>query len=347
MSLPSLDDADDLAGVVAGPADVAADPPARARPNKPAPEDPRPFVERYRGTQWDAAPLQVPPVARPRHGLTLNWPILIAGVLVVLTVAVGGAFVMIGQKKPTGLAAFRNTTPAPVSVWVVPAATATPAAVGTGSPATLDPSPSPPPWLADPAHPVALFIAQMSSDEISFHLSADFEVRAGTEYLSIAYELDAAGEDYAVVLEMTGESSDLTVRMVVKDGTFYAKVDDGSWLRGEGAPPPGNVFGEVTAESYDGIGYVGEEAAGGRRLHHLRLPVFSWPGPADRAIAIVRAPSVFTWDVWADNAGRPRLAEISFDVTMRIGSREVQATLVFDYRFTKFGRQITIQAPAP
>jgi hypothetical protein len=53
------------------------------------------------------------------------------------------------------------------------------------------------------------------------------------------------------------------------------------------------------------------------------------------------------WDVWVDASGRPRSARTTVDVTVRVDGRDVAATLDFDYRLSRFGKDITIEVPAP
>lgn len=228
MSVPSpLDDADDQA-------EVTAPPPGRARPRKPAPEDPRPFVERYRGTQWDPSPPQPPQVAPRQRRSALTWPVLIGAVVVVLAPAVGGVYALVSSRRPTGLSAFRNTTPAPAQVWVVPTATATGAVDPSSSPVGVAPTPQS--WRADSEHPAALFIAQMSEPDLSFHLDANVAMEVQGQAGALEYAMDVSAQDYAVGLTVTSVGLDLNVQMVVKDGYYYARVDDGEWMRGEGAP---------------------------------------------------------------------------------------------------------------
>lgn len=308
-------------------------------PKPPRDEDPRPFVERYRGTEFDQVPATMP-VAQRRRGIPLTWTVLIGGVLVLLAISVSVVFMLVGQRKPTGLAEFRNGTPA--RVYVRPAATA--AASSSVAPTAM-PTAVAQPWRSDPSHPATLFIAQMTRPDLTYHLAAGAGITAASEPMHLEYDMDVAGNDYAVTVELTAGGTATVMDMVVKNGTFYGRVDGGEWARADGAPPAGESFGEATASSWQGVEYIGPEIRSGKRLHHLRLPVYSWPGPADRAFVVVRAPSVFVWDVWVDETGRPRTAEISFEMTVRMYNQNVALTFDFDYRFSKVGKPITISVP--
>ena len=312
-------------------------------PRRPPPDlDPRSFVERYRGSEWQPAASDLQAAPKQAGGRT-KWPLILGVVLVAGALVVGGMYAWLGSKKPTGLGAFRDSTPAPVQVYVVPGASTTPA--GSGGAPTLSPTQAPQPWLADSLHPAARFIAQMAAPDLSFHVRADVLVAAAGDLGSLDYVMDVAGPDYAVELRYLSPTSELAVDMVVKDGDYYARDDGGAWMHGQGAPPPGNPFGEVRDASYSQLEYVGREAVDGKLLHHVRLPVFRWPGPADRALSIVRAPSVFKWDVWIDAEGRPRMAAATFDVTTRSSGRDVPVTLDFGYTISKFGKTISIKVP--
>lgn len=53
------------------------------------------------------------------------------------------------------------------------------------------------------------------------------------------------------------------------------------------------------------------------------------------------------WDVWVDDVGRPRSASIVVELTARFEGRDVAVSLAFDYRLSRFGKDITIEVPAP
>ena len=275
--------------------------------------------------------------------MTLTWWTMVSGgVLVLLVVTVSVVFMLVGQKKPTGLADFRNRTPAPARVYVRPATTA--AASSSVAPTAM-PTAVAQPWRSDPSHPATLFIAQMSRPDLTYHLAASAAITAASEPMRLEYDMDVATSDYAVTVDLTAIGDATVIDMVVKNGTFYERVDGGAWARADAAPPPAEPFGEVTASSWQGVEYIGAEMRSGKRLHHLRLPVYSWPGPADRAFVVVRAPADLVWDVWVDETGRPRTAEIRFEMTVRMANQNVPLTFDFDYRFSRVGKAVTISVP--
>lgn len=332
--------------------DRAADSPADARASrlgrrKAARQaelsDARPFVERYRGTPWgDAEEPAAGDAAQPRRNY-LTWPVLIGAVLVVLAVAAFGLYVMFGQKAPTGMAAFREMTPAPSSV--PGPASATPGPVGTGASSLPTISPAPQPWRADPVHPASLFIGQMGRSDISFHLDAQVGLVASSAMAQLDYGLDQSGADYSISIRRTALGAELNADMVVIGNNYWARVGDGRWQSGAGTPAPANVFCDLTLTSFDRVVYVGEENYRRHRLHHLQLPCTRWPGPLDRAISIVSAPRLPTWEVWVDDAGRVRFAELAMNASVRWDGADVAMTLSFDYRFSRFGKPMTIKVP--
>jgi hypothetical protein len=334
VSLPPDSEAD--------PAYTRPDPRRRPARKRLPPEDPRPFVDRYRGTQWDLSGRMRRPRTRRRRLLALPWPNLMGGLAVVVAVAVAGAWTMVGLRRPTGLSIFGELTPAPAQVALGPSASTPPA---TGWP-TDEPA-IPQTWRAGSEHPAARFIALMNRPDVSFRINSTVAIAAPIRAGTLVYAMKVSGADYSTVIELTSPSLDLRVRTVVKNGRWYGRVEDGQWTRGQGDPPPANPFGDLTAESYDRLEYVGQEWVNGRLLHHVRLPVLHLPGPADRALAIVTAPPVFRWDVWVDADGQPRSARTTVDVTVRAGGRDVLMTLDFDYRISRFDRKVRITVPAP
>jgi len=201
--------------------------------------------------------------------------------------------------------------------------------------------------MADSRHPAALFIQQLTAPTLSFRLAATLDATAAGQHVAITYGMDVAGPDYSLSLTLRGPPHDVTIETVLKNGYSYARTKGGPWVQSQGAPPAGNPFGVITTDSYAGLEYVGQESIGGHLMHHVRLPVYRWPAPADRAITIVRAPSVLLWDVWVDEAGRPRSAVVTVDVVVRLQGQDIAATLDYDYDIYDFGKEITIQVPRP
>jgi hypothetical protein len=305
------------------------------------PEDPRPFVDRYRSTRWDDSPGKTPPVARSRRGI-LPWPVAIAGLLVLVAVAVISAFVFVGQKQPTGLAAFRQLSPPPQpSVWIVPPTSAASGGVALPT-APVTPAPD---WRMDAHHPARLFIDQMTNVNASFHIAAQMSTTAGGYVANVTASIDISGDDSALSMLMTSATTSLHMRTVTKGQYHYVKIDDRPWVRTVVTQRLDDVFGDATGDSYGRLEYAGVETVDGVRLHHIRLPV-PGPGAGNAIIEITQAPASFVWDIWIDDAGTPRSARLVSYVVARLDGGDYGVTLTSDYLFSNFGQKITIKRPA-
>jgi hypothetical protein len=303
--------------------------------------DPRPFVERYKGTRWDTEPGHVAaPMARRRG--TLPWPVVIAGVLVLVAVTVISALVFVGQRQPSGLAAFRQISPPPQpSLLIVPQTSAPSGGVALPT-APVTP---PPDWRLDAHHPARLFIDQMTNDHASFHIDAQMSTTAGGYVANVTASIDISGDDSALSMLMTSATTSLHMRTVTKGKYHYVKIDDRPWVRTVVSQRLDDVFGDATGDSYGRLEYIGVETVDGVTLHHVRLPV-PGPGAGNAIIEITQAPASFVWDIWIDDAGTPRSARLVSNIVAHLDGGDYGVTLTSDYLFSNFGQKITIKRPA-
>ena len=294
------------------------------------------YADLYRGTQWDNLPRRAP---RSLDRLKVKAPLIVGSMLVVLAIVVTASFMLVGQRKPSGLAGFRASTPAPTQLYIVPPPVASP-------PSPTPAGPTPQAWQTDRHHPVAQFISRMTSLDASYHVQSRVVLSGGGEQVLMAEVADVSGTDYSFALTMTTAANILRLAAVSKDGAYYVKLDQWPWVRRRTPPPAGGVLGNLGADSWARLEYVGPETVDGELLHHLRLPVAGWPGYADTMVfEISQAPATFSWDVWVEDDGRPRGAHLDAAVTMRVDGRDVAFAMTIDYTFSKFGGRITIQAP--
>jgi hypothetical protein len=93
---------------------------------------------------------------------------------------------------------------------------------------------------------------------------------------------------------------------------------------------------------------VGTTKVAGRRLHHLRIPDVEWRrlsrsllGENGEGVRINR----LGYDVFVTKQGLPQVTRLGVDGTVIQAGFEVDVTFDFEYRFSRFGQRVRIDAP--
>jgi hypothetical protein len=313
------------------------------------PVDPRPFVERYRGTPWDSSP-PPPTVILVERRAPFSWPLALAGVVLVGVVI--GAVAMVARPKPTGLAAFVQMTTEPATMTTrprpTPALTTESPPLTTQPPLTMAPSL---PTATLPAGPGRAFVARMLDPNGSYTLAATGAFLYGNEDGTFKFQMDVAGPDLDGSFTLAENRVRTTALVIVKDGVEYVRPAGEPWMRQSGIPSgmPGDLFaGKIPAADWMALEYVGAEQSGGERLHHLRLPIVDWRAFSRLILEKDDGGTIneLSFDIWVTDTGEPRTAEFKFDAVLRAAGVEADITFSMSYQFSRFGEKFVIEAPA-
>jgi len=335
----------------------------RKLPVPTAGDDGRSFTERYRGTQWDTSPVAAmvapQPTAARRGGPSI---LLLVGVGMFLAVAaLVGVILYSDSLRPAFLpgavlpiispAATPAATTGPAAT-VIPSAApsgAVPAPSASASPAT-QPSAIPTAPLQLPDHPADAFVARMLHGA-SYSVEADGRFDFGGERGSWGFAMDVAGRDLSGVFTIAQKRVRVVTDIVVKDNVQYNKFAGEGWIREEGVPEgmPMDMFATTEdPQSWEGLEYVGAVTRNRTQLHHLRLPAAFLPELSAMMLDEYEGGLVvhdLTFDLWVTADGRPRSADLVFDGTVRSAGVEVDMTFNLDYRYSRWGEPIVIEAP--
>lgn len=336
----------------------------------PEPNDGRSFTERYRGTEWDSAPV-VGPVIGPRAAhhtqAQRGGPsiLLLAGVgMLVAVVAVIGVLLYTDSERPVLLPAAVLPISSPLAS--PPAATAPPPVAISPSPAPSVPASVPPaaatpvasasatptaPPLVLPDDPAAAFAVRMLRGDATYTVETEGQFAVGNDRLAWNSTMDVAGRDLSGSMRISQQRVRVLTDIIVKDDVQYTRLAGEEWIREEGVPqgmPMALFLTTNPSGSYSGLEYVKAVKRDGRQLHHLRMPQSFVPGLTDEMIAgyegglSVRS---LTLDLWVTGDGKPAAANLTFDATARAAGVEVDMTIEMAYRFTRWGDDIVIEAP--
>jgi hypothetical protein len=315
--------------------------PTLARPRLRRPAEPLPetsFADRYRGTTWDGEPAQspAPPAASAQRWRPSPRQLMWAGAALLAVAAMAGVVLYAGALPRTGMSGFTGMTPAPTT-----AATQVPTA-----PLQLTPSPSlDPPWVTDPRHPAGLFKELMTSSGLIFRLEVAMALDGSGETAHLAQVADVDGADYSWTETVTTDTKSVEVAAVRKGPYYYTKLDTQPWVR-RGAQPDYGALGNLDAGAWAQMQYVGPESVGNSLMHHLRVAVSGWPGPADSMVfQVVAAPPTYWLDVWVDDKGRPDEATFDAQLTLRVNGGDAPVAVHAEYSFSRWGKRPRIEAP--
>lgn len=356
--------------LIAPPWSPASTPPASYVPRPPTatpePNDGRSFTERYRGTQWDTSPLNGLPDAATVMPHRRGGPsiLLLAGVgMFVAVVAMIGVILYTDMQQPailpaallptsspepssppaaTDSPAATSPSPAPSALASAPPALATPVATANLTPTAL------PPFVL-PNDPLEAFAYRMARGDATYHVAAEGDMDVGNESLAFHMEMDFAGDDVSSVIDISQKRVRARTESIVKDGIQYDRLAGDGWIRSEGTPDglSSGIFGSMY--SLDGLEYVGAVRRNGQLLHHLRFPQEYVPLLNSAFIEDFAGGMTvhdFRFDVWITGDGRARSATFKMDGTAHESGVEVDVTLDFEYRFSRWGEPIVVDAPA-
>jgi hypothetical protein len=164
--------------------------------------------------------------------------------------------------------------------------------------------------------------------------AADVEVTAELEG-------DIAGQDLAIVIELSAANVESLQELRVVGDTAYVRQDDGPWQSAPRAVVADTLTGLLdnlrVVERADDLRYVGLEEVDGRQLHHLtavgEVPYQPSTGGTGQFTAL---------DVWVEEDGTPVLFRGDFSAIDGAGNEGAGST---EMRFSNFGGPVEIEAP--
>jgi hypothetical protein len=164
--------------------------------------------------------------------------------------------------------------------------------------------------------------------------AADVEVTAELEG-------DIAGQDLAIVIELSAANVESLQELRVVGDTAYVRQDDGPWQSAPRAVVADTLTGLLdnlrVVERADDLRYVGLEEVDGRQLHHLtavgEVPYQPSTGGTGQFTAL---------DVWVEEDGTPVLFRGDFSAIDGAGNEGAGST---EMRFSDFGVPVEIEAP--
>lgn len=271
-----------------------------------------------------------------------SW-LLIAGV-VMLAIAIGiGGFsiydnrnVLFPPAVPTPV-----TTPHPTYNAVAQATASTPPPSSSPSPSSQPSSSqtaSPAPTEATPA---TLFAEMAVAPNVSFHADVVVTLTAQADgKMRIALSMDQSGNDLDGTMVIRYRHQKATVRVIVKDGTYYAKLNRTAW-QVEPSPSTSDYGTLLAPGSAQNVQDLGVESRDGKQLDHLKVDFNETPEVTNVLSQMGCDGFDYVADFWVKADGTPVSAALDYSCVISGESMSVHAT----YEFSKFGQPIVIQAP--
>ncbi len=229
-----------------------------------------------------------------------------------------------------------TTSPSPPATQAAP--TFTPAA---------SPSPTASPTRAGEAVIQGL-LARYSGEDVPFHVAFDGTVNIDATAAVVRGELDTVRSDAAGTISLGGGGTGTKVEVILVGGDAYARLPGGRWQKAENIQQtqPINPFQRLEAKDLE---YLGTQERAGGQLHHLRTTKWTGDDPRtmrSRELTDVRIESV-RFDIYTESDGEPVEAKLVFRMRGRSAGTPVTLSGDFDYRFSDFGKPVTIRRPAP
>ena len=163
--------------------------------------------------------------------------------------------------------------------------------------------------------------------------------------LEFSGQMEIAGDDSRGTSRLSVMREPVTVETVSKDGVSWARMPGGEWEpMTEAEATPSNPFALIRGPQ--DLRYMGEEVQGGRVVEHFRT---------DRVIgldALATLPEGLnvtnvdtTFDLYTDSEAVPLFAD--WEVTMEAddGGSPGRIEMRGEYRFSRWGEPIVIEAP--
>ena len=271
-------------------------------------------------------------------------PLLVAGLLMVLVgVSVGGYFVY--TNRAVLFPPIIPAAPPPPTSHVVAIASPSPTPVTASSPITT-PSTEPSSPAPTEATAAAMFASVTTRRGVAYHVDMASTIRAAGQWLKITMAMDRSGADVTAVMRLTSNVPGVarnTARLVVKDGTAYARVGHHAWQKTTvaAAPLPHDAwaFSQFTMSQIEDVGL---ETHNGKELHHLRVPYTVDPAAASDLGSMGCSIGPIPMDFWVRDNGVPVSAQFVFSCSPGPGLT-MHATASYD--FSKWGQSVVIQLP--
>jgi hypothetical protein len=275
--------------------------------------------------------------------------LLIVG-MALAAVAVLGALVFVANNMPKG------QSPLDVSIARAPERTPIPPPTRPPTPspssaslppATYQPS-SPLPTHDLPDDPALAFAARMNAGSASYRVDCRGSFVVGNTVGNFSSSTSVSGADMAGEYEFSMGRIRVAAEVVVKDGAQYVRPSGEEWTRiaDVESSMPGDLLTTFGATDWGLMKVVGRERRDGQRVHHLRIPNVDWQALSETLFEdqgeLIKGVKL---DVWVTPSGVPVEAKLSVEGTTTEDGVELDFEIDFDYRFTRFGEPLPIEAP--
>jgi hypothetical protein len=271
-----------------------------------------------------------------------SW-LLIAGV-VMLVIAIGvGGYVVYNNRAvlfppivPTPVSTSRPTNDALALATTTPPLPTTAPSPSGAAPASPTASPAP-----TEAIPATLFAALAVAPNASFHADVVVTVKAQVEgKMTLTLSMDQSGTDLDGTMVLRYRHQKVNVRIIVKDGKYYGKVNRTAWQLEP--TPPTDDFGTLLAPgSAQNVQDLGVENRDGKALHHLQADFTQGPEMSGMASEAGCDTADSVADFWVRDDGTPVSAQFDYSCAISGDNMTGHAT----YEFSEFGQPIVIQVP--
>jgi len=278
------------------------------------------IIERFRGTQWDVTPPELPPPPQPRGpgpGV-----LIAAGLVLLIAVVAGSSYLLL-----TG-------APAPSPTPYVAVAT--------------DP---PTPTKAPGADVTTPFWALVDDFNVSYHLdsSGSLSTKGSDQRFAQKWtmSIDAAGDNFVGTLSIAGRGKFVWDRY---DGTIYLKqIGTSKWEKTPTSDPSFRQAPFMALDDHRELAYVGPVVEGGRTLHKLVGTAAYRPSVA-RMFALAWFEFPFTavdehFELFVTDQGVPVRATFSSTVVADPAHKIPGFSGTVTFTFKAFGQGPKISSP--
>lgn len=260
-----------------------------------------------------------------------------------------------GGCSSLGLGSSPSPSPSPAPASLPPSPSPLPSPRKASLPPSPSPRPSPSPVgsaspspsaVSDPAAVIAAFIRVGTDPNFSAHIALRATMDIGPLPFNLDSTTDVAGAESETILEIGVGDQTAVSEVIVADGRTYSRLNGGTWRVVVGPVDPARVnpFARLVA---GGVTYLRTQGVGGRLLHRLRIKDALPIDPSEISTARVEDVQVerATFEVLVDDAGRPVLGYYDFLGSALVDGERQPITIDADYRFSKVGEPIVVEAP--
>ncbi len=190
-------------------------------------------------------------------------------------------------------------------------------------------------------------VAKLQADPLTVHVeqtaTAKTTALGTTSETTVASSIDLDGADVSVAVTARAGDQELRQGLIVVGDTAYVREGEAAWQSTQASVVEATVANLLASvrlvEDAAALRYVGPDSVEGQALHHFT---------STRTITYVPAAGgtgqYDVFDLWVLADGTPVLAKTTFSVTTTDGSTGTGTT---DFRFSKYGGPIDINAPVP